>query len=89
MHELVYITGEDHPRLRTGGRLVWLGGRDEVTNYHDPEADSETRSIGPDADDGEYEETDSSKWCPPLPDGVFIFGTMALPTAVASAVRSL
>ena len=68
---LVWISGEEFPRLKIGGRLVWLGDHGRVTNYHDPEADSETCAVGEDTDDT-YEEHDEAKWCPPLPAAAFI-----------------
>jgi hypothetical protein len=78
MAELVCLSSERFPRLRQGGRLVWLGPHGEGVNYHDPDKDGELVALGPDEGDGSGWVTDTTQWCPALPDGVYISGVIAI-----------
>lgn len=74
--ELVYLSSEDFPRLRAGGRLMWLGPHGSRPNYHDPDADTETFALGLDEDDGIETVSDMSRWASPMPAGVYIRSVM-------------
>jgi len=80
--ELVWLSNEEFPRLRHGGRLVWLGRHGAAPNYHDPEAAVEAVSTPVEKahdDDPEYIVTytaDPAAWCPSLPEGVYMASRM-------------
>lgn len=64
---LVWLTGEQFPRLRTNGRLIWLGSRmypNQPADYHDPD-------LGGEMIDGVWV-TDSTQFALSLPDGITI-----------------
>lgn len=68
---LVVLSNEQFPRLRTQGRLIWLGDpRDDKFDYHDPECDTESYWS---ADAGCWIRLeDARRFSPRLPDGVGI-----------------
>lgn len=66
---LVLLSGEPFPRLRTMGRLIWLGDpRPDKWDYHDPESPAEFFWH---ADAGRWVElSDPERFSPRLPAGV-------------------
>lgn len=76
--QLVYLSDEAFPRLRDGGRLLWLGPFGAATNYHDPDSDGERFATGPEEDDPGEWILDESSWAPRLPAGVYILSVLDL-----------
>ena len=67
---LIWLSDEHFPRLRSGGRLQWLGKHGEGINYHDPRCDYE---VFVDEDtDKTFDDHDPTHFCPLLPEGVWV-----------------